>query len=281
MAAIALTFATAACTQHRDGETRTLRLSTYSEPPGFDPLVSDNAYLQDFAPILHGFLLRTEADGGFTPDLVARVPTLRNGDLRADGRSIRYRLRRGVRWQDGAPFDARDVVFSFAAARNPRNNVPDRSGFDDVASVVALGPYDVEVRLRRPFSPALATFFSDGANDPYPILPAHLLASLPQLNDAAYNGRPIGLGPYRLERWERVLVSSSSQIHTTASAPRASRASKCASSPTIIRSSHYGRHVPSISYSCADFRPAARCWTALAALRACTNIFRITISSTT
>ena len=203
MAAIALTFATAACTQHRDGETRTLRLSTYSEPPGFDPLVSDNAYLQDFAPILHGFLLRTEADGGFTPDLVARVPTLRNGDLRADGRSIHYRLRRGVRWQDGAPFDARDVVFSFAAARNPRNNVPDRSGFDDVASVVALGPYDVEVRLRRPFSPALATFFSDGANDPYPILPAHLLASLPQLNDAAYNGRPIGLGPYRLERWER------------------------------------------------------------------------------
>jgi peptide/nickel transport system substrate-binding protein len=179
-----------------------LRLVAAQDPPGLDPLISDNADLQDLVPIVHGFLLGTDARGAFTPDLAAEIPSLRNGGLSRDGLTIRYRLRRGVRWQDGAPFDARDVVFSFRAAMNPKNDVPDRSGFDDVAAVTARGPYDVEVRLKRPYSPALATFFTDGANDPYAILPAHLLARLPDLNRASYNEHPIGLGPYRLSKWE-------------------------------------------------------------------------------
>ena len=179
----------------------TLRIESPQDPPGFNPLISDNSELNDIAPILHGYLLGTDAHGNFTPDLVTAVPSRANGGVSPDGLSIRYRLRRGIRWHDGVPFDARDVVFSFGAARNPRNNVPDRSGFDDIASVTSHGRYAVEVRLRRPYSPALATFFSEGANDPYPILPAHLLAKLPDLNTADYNAHPIGLGPYRFVSW--------------------------------------------------------------------------------
>lgn len=178
-----------------------LHLEVERDPPGFDPLVSDNATIADLAPLVHGFLLGVDARGAFTPDLVTVVPSRANGGISADGRTIRYRLRRGVRWHDGAPFDARDVVFSFSAARSTRNNVPDRSGFEDIDTVRALGAYDVEVRLRRSYSPALATFFTYGANDPYAILPAHLLAKLPDLNNAPYNAKPIGLGPYRLATW--------------------------------------------------------------------------------
>ncbi len=144
----------------------------------------------------------TDARGAFLPDLATRVPTVADGGIRDGGRTIRYDLARGVRWQDGAPFDARDVVFSFRAAMNPRNDVPDRSGFDDVASVVAPNPAEVVVRLRRPYSPAVATFFTTGANDAYPILPAHLLARAPDLNTDPYNANAVGLGPYRLRSWE-------------------------------------------------------------------------------
>ena len=151
---------------------------------------------------MHGFLLGTDAQGRFTPDLTVAVPSLANGGISRDGRTMRYRLRRGVRWQDGAPFDARDVVFSFRAAMNPRNNVPDRSGFDDIAAVVARGAYGVEVRLKQPYSPALATFFSSGANDPYAILPRHLLAALPDLNAPPQGAATVGLGPYRLASWQ-------------------------------------------------------------------------------
>jgi peptide/nickel transport system substrate-binding protein len=131
------------------------------------------------------------------------VPTLANGGIARDGRTVTYHLRRGVHWQDGAPFDARDVVFSFAAAMSPRNSVPDRTGFDHVAQVRALDPYTVQVRLTQPFSPFVPSCFTLAANDPYPILPAHLLAGKPSLDHDAYNGAPVGLGPYRVARWER------------------------------------------------------------------------------
>jgi peptide/nickel transport system substrate-binding protein len=193
--------ATAACSHHAR-DTNVLRLLASQDPPTLDPLVSDNAQLVDIELLIHGFLLRTDATGAFLPDLATRVPTVANGGIADGGRTIRYALQRGVRWPDGVPFDARDVVFSFRAAMNPRNDVPDRSGFDDIASVSAPDPYDVVVRLRRPYSPATATFFTTGANDPYPIVPAHVLAGLPDINTAPYNAHPIGLGPYRVASWE-------------------------------------------------------------------------------
>ncbi len=188
------------CATHAPS-TQVLRIAELQDPPGLNPLVTDNADLQDLVPLVHGFLLGVDAQGRFWPDLTTEVPTARNGGISDGGRTLRYRLRRGVHWQDGAPFDARDVVFSFRAAMNPRNNVPDRSGFDDIVSVTSPAAYEVVVHLRAPYSPALATFFSEGANDPYAILPAHLLAAAPQLNTVAYNEHPIGLGPYRLLSW--------------------------------------------------------------------------------
>lgn len=182
---------------------QTLRLTAGSDFPTLNPLVTDNASLAYYAPLIYGYLIRTDADGHFIPDLATQVPTRANGGISADGLTIRYHLRRGVRWPDGAPFDARDVVFSFHAAMNPRNDVPDRSGFDDVVAVRAVGPYAVRVRLRTPYSPGIATFFNLGANDPYPILPAHLLAKYPDLNQVPYDGDPVGLGPYRVAAWKR------------------------------------------------------------------------------
>jgi peptide/nickel transport system substrate-binding protein len=173
------------------------------DPPGLNPLVANNAVVSYFAPLVHGYLLDTDGEGRLLPSLATAVPTAANGGIASDGRTVTYHLRRGVRWHDGAPFDARDVVFSFRAAMNPNNAVPDRTGFDHVADVRALDPYTVRVRLTRAFSPFVASCFTMGANDPYPVLPAHLLAGKHDLNRDPYNGAPIGLGPYRFVSWQR------------------------------------------------------------------------------
>jgi len=180
-----------------------VRTSSGSDLPGFNPLVFDNAAVSNFGTLIHGYLMRADGEGRLVPDLAVQIPTRANGGVSPDGRTVTYRLRRGVRWHDGAPFDAKDVVFSFAAAMNPNNAVPDRTGFDHVAAVRALDPYTVQVRLTRPFSPFVASCFTMGANDPYPILPAHLLAGKHDLNRDPYNAAPIGLGPYKLAAWER------------------------------------------------------------------------------
>jgi peptide/nickel transport system substrate-binding protein len=181
----------------------TLRLLTGVDPPGLNPLVFDNGQVSVLAAFFHGYLLRVDANGKLIPDLALTVPTMANGGVARDGRTVTYHLRRNARWHDGAPFDARDVVFSFAAAMNPNNAVPDRTGFDHVKSVRALDPYTVQVTLTRPFSPFVPSCFTMAANDPYPILPAHLLAGKHDINRDPYNGAPIGLGPYKLTAWER------------------------------------------------------------------------------
>ena len=180
-----------------------VRTAVAADPPGLNPLVVDNAGVAYLAPLIHGYLMRDDARGRLVPDLAAIVPTVANGGIARDGRTVTYRLRHDARWHDGAPFDARDVVFSFAAAMNPRNAVPDRTGFDHVRSVRALDRYTVEVRLTRPFSPFVASCFTMAANDPYPLLPAHLLAGKPDLNRDPYNAAPVGLGPYKLASWQR------------------------------------------------------------------------------
>ncbi len=112
-----------------------------------------------------------------------------------------YRLRRNVRWQDGRSLTARDVLFSYRAIVDPRNNVPTRVGYEEVQQIGAPDPHTVVVRLRRRFSPFVQYFF--GPQGVGAIMPAHLLAGITDLNHAAYNQRPLGSGPFRVVSWRR------------------------------------------------------------------------------
>jgi peptide/nickel transport system substrate-binding protein len=166
-------------------------------------MLVDNPNSVAIDELMDGYLLRADDRGRLIPDMAIRVPTVQNGDLSRDAKTIVYHLRRGVTWSDGAPFTAKDVVFSFQAAMDPRINVPDRSGFEDVAQVRARDDYTVQVHLARPYSPALETFFALSANVPYPILPAHEIKSLSVLQHPPFDAHNISLGPYRLVRWAR------------------------------------------------------------------------------
>ncbi|HEY0615741.1 MAG TPA: ABC transporter substrate-binding protein, partial [Candidatus Elarobacter sp.] len=205
--AAACALAVTACTQVSSGggaaPANALRLTTGTDPPGLNPLVFNNAQISFFSPLIHGYLLRADGAGRMIPDLATAVPTVANGGISRDGRTVTYHLRRDARWHDGTPFTSRDVVFSFSAAMNPNNSVPDRTGFDHVASVTALDPYTVRVRLTQPFSPFVPSCFTMAANDPYVLLPAHVLAGKHDINRDPYNAAPVGLGPYKVERWER------------------------------------------------------------------------------
>lgn len=202
--AAALLLGCAACARAGGGTSPdVVRTVISTDPPGLNPLVVDNAQVSFLAPLIHGYLLRDDGRGRLVPDLALAVPTLANGGLSRDGLAVTYRLRRDARWSDGVPFDARNVVFSFAAAMNPRNAVPDRTGFDHVRSVRALDPFTVRVQLTQAFSPFVPSCFTMAANDPYPLLPAHLLRGKADLNHDPYNAAPVGLGPYTLVSWER------------------------------------------------------------------------------
>jgi peptide/nickel transport system substrate-binding protein len=176
----------------------TLVLDQTAEPQSLDPLLITGDASEEVGSLIYSYLVRGNASGGLEPDLATSVPTIGNGGISRDGRTIVYHLRRGVTWQDGAPFTAADVIATYRAVMDPRNAVPTRLGFDRIVSMTARDPYTVRVRLRAAFAPFVTYFFE---TENYPILPAHLLQG--PLKGSRFDAQPIGTGPFRVRAWKR------------------------------------------------------------------------------
>ena len=180
----------------------TLRLAVTADPHGFNPIYPTNQEDGWLASLCFDLLITQDGAGRLVPDLAADVPTLRNGGISADGKTIRYALRRGVRWHDGAPFTSADVAFTWRAIMDPRNAVPNRHAYDRVERVETPDPYTVVFRLKEPFAPFVRSVFAE-ADTTYRILPHHLLDREGSLDRADFNTHPIGTGPYKFVRWDR------------------------------------------------------------------------------
>ena len=180
----------------------TLRIATSLSPHTLNPILSTQQIEAFVDALMLDPLVATDEKGRNVPVLAVVVPTLENGGISRDGLTITYRLRRGVRWQDGAPFTSHDVAFTYHAIMNPATAVGTRHGYDEIARVDTPDPYTAVFRLKRPFAPAVNTFFAN-SDAPYQILPAHLLAKYHDLNRVPFNEKPVGTGPFKVARWSR------------------------------------------------------------------------------
>lgn len=180
-----------------------LRLADVADPDSLNPLLSTMDLSYDLSSLIFSYLVVADARGTMTGDLAAAVPTLANGGISRDGTRYTYRLRPGVRWHDGAALTARDVAFSWRAIMNPRNNVLHREGYDQVVRIETPDDRTVVVRLKRRYPPFVTQFFTTLQEGAKPVVPEHLLAGMPAINDAPFNAQPVGSGPFRFVSWER------------------------------------------------------------------------------
>jgi len=167
-----------------------------------NPVLNAETRLSFIAEMTMAYLARYDAHNRPVPELLTVIPTQRNGGISADGKTITWHLRRGVRWSDGAPFTADDVVFSTNVVNNPANNVIGRDGWNLIQKMDEPDKYTVVYHLRKPYAAYLPTFFGTAGANPC-ILPKHILGGLPNINQAPYNAKPIGIGPFRVVAWRR------------------------------------------------------------------------------
>lgn len=200
LAALVIATLTACSHPSEQSGSRIFVIAQTAEPRTLDPLLASGYTSEQIGSLVYSYLLRIDPRGELEPDLAVRVPSVANGDISADGKTIVYHLRRDVRWQDGQPFTARDVIATFHAIMDARNAVPTRLGFDKVLEATAVNPSTLRVRLSARFAPFLTYFFE---TENYPILPAHLLPHHPRLAGSIFDAAPIGTGPYRVVAWHR------------------------------------------------------------------------------
>ncbi|WP_137125489.1 peptide ABC transporter substrate-binding protein [Roseomonas sp. HF4] len=133
-------------------------------------------------------------DGTLHPVLAAEIPSIENGGLRADGRSVTWKLKRGVKWHDGQDFTADDVIFNWEYSKNPATAAVSIGSYRDI-NVVKVDDHTVRIEFEQP-TPFWADAFVASRGM---IIPKHLFKDYVGANarDAPANLRPVGTGPYR------------------------------------------------------------------------------------
>jgi peptide/nickel transport system substrate-binding protein len=178
----------------------TLRFSDGEDIGGLNLHIVPQVSVQQLSQLTGAYLIRFDDRYRPYPELLDRIPSLANGDISRDGLSITFRLKPGLVWDDGHPLQSDDVKFSFDAVNNPRNNEYSRTGFDQIVDVAASDALTTTVKLKNPLGSFYELFFSSQNT---PLLPKHLLGSLPDINTAPYNALPVGAGPFKYVSWRR------------------------------------------------------------------------------
>src|SRR5438045_2284064 len=107
-----------------------------------------------------------------------------------DGTELTFKLHPGVKWHDGKPFTAKDVVCTFellqAKAKDKLRGNPRKEWYNNVVEVTANSDLEAVFHLKRP-QPALLTLLASGYS---PIYPCHV-------TPAQMRQHPIGTGPFK------------------------------------------------------------------------------------
>jgi len=137
-----------------------------------------------------------DPDGNFVPILAAEIPTQQNGGLSRDGRTVTWRLKKGVQWHDGKPFTADDVIFTWEYVADPATAAVTVTAYRDIDRIDRVDDHTVKVAFKEPRAFWYDAFFGVRGS----VIPKHLFGAYKGASSrqAPYNLKPIGTGPYKV-----------------------------------------------------------------------------------
>lgn len=162
------------------------------EPPLLMLGLNQNGPTQVVAGNIYESLLRYDEKLNPLPSLA------KSWEISEDAKTYTFHLQSGVKWHDGKPFSADDVVFSFdkfLREVHPRWRLVANSQVEKIEKVDEL---TVKIVLKQPFGPLLLSMEVAST----PMIPKHIYEGSDFRTNPA-NNTPIGTGPYKFKEWKK------------------------------------------------------------------------------
>jgi peptide/nickel transport system substrate-binding protein len=168
----------------------TLRYPMQENEPTFERYTSPGAYHYVWSNSVWDDLL------GFDSTTGKFLPALAKSYAQPSDTVYEYELREDVKWHDGQPFTADDVVYTLSWLTDPKTTLRYKANWDWIKSVEKLGPYKVRITAKQPVPDGLMWMASGWA-----IYPKHLHA--PLADKSAFGDKPVGTGPYKINKVDK------------------------------------------------------------------------------
>lgn len=196
------------------GQGGTLTLLYFQAPTIVNPHLSQGDKDLSACRITYEPLASFNNNGEMVPLLAAEIPTINNGELATDGNSVTWKLKQGVKWADGVPFTAQDVLFTYQYITNPEVKATSASAYAEIDKVEALDDYSVKITFKNPTTSWYLPFLGQFGM----IIPRHIFEAYngPNAADAPENLKAMGTGPYFVSEFrnEDVLIIGGNAVST-------------------------------------------------------------------
>jgi peptide/nickel transport system substrate-binding protein len=171
-----------------------LKVLWWQGPTLLNPHFAVGTKDQDGSRIFYEPLASWDPDGNLAPILAAEIPSLQNGGVSKDGKSVTWKLKKGVTWHDGKPFSADDCLFTWEYCADPATASVSIATYKDI-KVDKVDSHTIKVNFSKP-----TPFWADpfvGVRGM--IIPKHLFEAFKggKSREAPTNLKPVGTGPYR------------------------------------------------------------------------------------
>jgi peptide/nickel transport system substrate-binding protein len=169
----------------------TLTMVVWQEPENLNQNLSTMTVVGYVAELAIEGLVAVDNKGAIIPVLATEVPSLANGGLSADGKTITYKLRK-TKWHDGTDFTCDDLVFTRLVQITPNSGSLYAIDFANIDTIDCPNPNSAVVKLKNPRGDWWRYFSGLGY-----AMPKN--AGKPEeFKTWAYNRKPIGTGPYKV-----------------------------------------------------------------------------------
>ncbi|MEI7785200.1 MAG: ABC transporter substrate-binding protein, partial [Betaproteobacteria bacterium] len=186
--ALSASFATVAQAPVRGG---TLTVALPTEPAHLNSAIDTTQQVKVVAGKIYSGLVKYDLKMNMQPDLAE------SWSMAPDGRTITFKLRKGVKWHDGRDFSSADVAYSIMKGFGPNNGLV-RTTFANVESVQTPDAHTAVLVMRQPAAALMNALPVATAT----ILPAHIYDNTDIRRNPA-NARPVGTGPFMFSEWRR------------------------------------------------------------------------------